>query len=335
MLSQTKERLVESVPEVTKEELGLYDCLEKVDFVPKDPKTTAFKRRARLHQSQWRERQNLAPGTHPARPTKKPTKKNPRPRVIGSRITLDLARESGSNFISDGAHCAADHRVANPEPHQTLDEDRLYGDLLSSMPMCFNLFGPLHSDLELADNAIKTWWPDAPGKVKKVRFEWSPGRRITGKYLGNRSAFDVAFELDMGEGKSGIIGVETKYHEHCRAEAKPQKEKRLLRYKEVMRESGVFAPGALDKILGTNLQQIWLDHLLALSMLQHPSGQWVWVKFVLVHPQLNPSYARAADEYTRLLTDDTTFDVKTVESLLDAGVLSEDSVQAFTERYLW
>jgi len=166
---------VESVPKVTKAELGPYDSLEPVDHVKDDPETTAFKRRSRLHQSQWRERQGYAPGTHPARP-----KEGETGRLIGSRIAIDMARESGANFISDAARKAADHRVANPEPHQTLDEDRLYGDLLSSMPMCFNLFGPLHADLGLADKAVKAWWPDAPGKVSAVRFEWSPGRSLAG-----------------------------------------------------------------------------------------------------------------------------------------------------------
>lgn len=322
---------MESVPEVTKAELGPYDHLERVDFVRDDPETTAFKRRARLHQSKWRERHMFEPGTSPARPTKR----NPKPRLIGSRIAIDKARESGANFISDAAQCAADHRVANPEPHQTIDVDRLYGDLLSSMPMCFNLFGPLHGDLELADEAIKTWWPDAPGRVSKVRFEWSPGRSVSGEYLGNRSAFDVAFELDMGGSKSGLIGVETKYHEDCKPEAAPHEKRRLPRYVEVTRKSGVLDLGELDKILGKRLQQIWLDHLLALSMLQHPSGQWKWVKFVLVHPRLNPSYAGAADDYRSLLADDATFDVKTLESLLEADVLPEDSARTFNERYLW
>ncbi|MHB8860058.1 MAG: PGN_0703 family putative restriction endonuclease [Thermoleophilia bacterium] len=321
---------MESVPNVTEDELGPYDRLEPVDLVRNDPETTAFKRRARLHQSQWRERHKLEPGMQPARPTAEIPG-----RLIGSRIAIDMARESGANFISDAARNAADDRIAKPEPHQTFDADRLYGDLLSSMPMCFNLFGPLHADLELADKAIKTWWQDAPGKVSSVRFEWSPGRSVAGEYVGNRSAFDVAFELDLGAGKFGVIGVETKYHEDCKTEAAPYGKKRLPRYAEVTSKSDVFVPAALDKILGTRLQQIWLDHLLALSMVQHPSGQWEWAKFVLVHPRLNPSYARVAEEYQTLLADDSTFDVTTVEALLEARVLPKDTIRAFTERYLW
>jgi hypothetical protein len=253
-------------------------------------------------------------------------------RCLGSRIALDKARESGANFLDDSARSAVRHRIAHPEPHQMLDEDRLFCDLLSSMPMCFNLFGSLHDDLEAADHAVHRWWPDAPGKVSAVRFEWSPGRRLPGEHLENRSAFDVAFELALADGRRGIVGVETKYHEHCKRERVPNDDRRK-RYERVTRESGIFVPEAVSAILGTDLQQVWLDHLLALSMLQHPSGTWGWVKFVLVHPAKNPSYAWAAERYRVLLRDLATFQVSTIEALPDAEVLP--AAAAFRERYLW
>jgi len=302
---------------------------ESVDTVSGDPETSEFKRSARRHQSEWRESRGLKPGKQPMRP------KDDLWRFIGSRLDIQDADALGSNFITPAARAAADDRVANQEPHQTLNADRLYSDLLSSMPMCFNLFGPLHEDLELADRAIHAWWPDTPGKVRAVRFEWSPGRRVVGKYLGNRSAFDVAFELDLGDGRSGIIGVETKYHEHCKPERAPNLDKRMPRYAEVTQKSGLFASDTLDRIVGTKIQQIWLDHLLALSMPITDSNHWAWVKFVLVHPAGNPSYAKVATEYRSLLMDESTFDVVTIESLLDSGVIPLDSVNAFRERYFW
>ena len=56
------------------------------------------------------------------------------------------------------------------------------------MPMCFNLLGDLHADLALADHAAHRWWPDLPGTVSEVRFEWSPGRADPA-FLNNRTAF--------------------------------------------------------------------------------------------------------------------------------------------------
>lgn len=34
----------------------------------------------------------------------------------------------------------------------------------------------------------------------------------------------------------------------------------------------------------TDLLEMWLDHLLLLSMLQHPSGAWRWGRLVHVYP---------------------------------------------------
>ena len=312
---------------VTDQELTDHYCLEAVDRVPDDPETSAFKRRARLHQALWREARGLKIGSQPMRP--KPDKPS---RPLGSRIEVNAAWKSGANFLNEEARCAVSNRIANPQPHQTLDKDRLYCDLLSSMPMCFNLFGVLQrTDLTTADRAAHAWWPGLPGRVCAVHFEWSPGRLLPGEYLENKSAFDVAFELDLGDGRHGILGVETKYHEDCKREKIP-KDERLKRYEEVTARSGVMSSESMETIPGTDLQQIWLDHLLALSMFQHKSRNWGWAGFMLVHPEKNPSFARATRRYMGILTDQASMRVITLESLLVADVLP---ASAFAERYLW
>jgi hypothetical protein len=314
---------------VTDADLRVHHCLETVDLVPGDPDTTAFKRKARLHQALWRESKGLPMGSQPMRP--KPGQPS---RPLGSRIALEVARRTESNFLDERVRRAVRERLTDPQPHETLDEDRLYCDLLSSMPMCFNLFASLQGDLMAADRAIHVWWPDVPGRVVEVRFEWSPGRAIPGEYLENRSAFDVAFLLDLPGGGRGVLGVETKYHEHCRREKAPN-DSRLSRYRKVAEASGAFLPGAVNAIVGTDLQQIWLDHLLALSMPQHPSGEWVWTGFALVHPASNPSYARAVRRYCPFLRSESTMRVNTIESLLSTDALPVDLAVAFKERYLW
>ena len=190
-------------------------------------------------------------------------------------------------------------RLATPEKHQMLKGERLWADLLSSMPLCFNLFGDLATDAEAAMRAVGAWWPDAPTGKVTVRFEHSPGRRDP-TFLGNQSAFDVAFEVDTGGGTLAIVGVETKYHEHAKAE-KPPKPAALARYTQVTERSGIFVDEWRELIVGTDLQQIWLDHLLVLAMLQHPSKRWSWGRFVLVFPAANPSFVAAAAQYAGVL----------------------------------
>jgi len=304
-------------------------CLEKVDKVSGDEETTAFKQQARIHQSHWREDRKIPIGYQPIKPKPGVTS-----RKLGSRIELQHAKNKEANFITDDVKKAVRNRVANPEPHQMLYLDRLYADLLSSMPMCFNLFGSLYGDLERASKAVNAWWPDIPGKVNNIRFEWSPGRVIPGRFLENRSAFDVAFEIEQPNGELAVIGIETKYHEDCKGEAIPN-EDRLRRYRYVSEKSGVFKPVAVEAIIGTKLQQIWLDHLLALSMLQDSSSMWTRAKFVLVHPQGNPSYSKAAEAYSKHLNDLSTFEVRTIESLLAENVLPQKATEAFRERYIW
>lgn len=252
---------------------------------------------------------------------------------VGSRLELAFAKQSGANFINPGALAAVRARLAAPERFQMLKEDRLWADLLSSMPMCFNLFGDLACDEEAARRAVNAWWPAAPQGRVQVRFEHSPSRRDP-LFLGNQSAFDVAFEIDAGDDTRAIIGVETKYHEHAKAEP-PPKPAALGRHVEVTEESGAFVSDWRERIIGTDLQQIWLDHLLVLSMLQHPSKRWTWGRFVLVYPAGNPSFAGAAERYVSVLTDTETFAATTIESLLDtSGGVNLDVGVAFRERYL-
>lgn len=303
-------------------------CWFTVDRVSKQPAVTAFKRQARLHQAIWREQQALPIGSHwSGRPRQE--------RRNGSRIALDVARSTGANLLSDRIRDAARKRLAQPQPGETLDHDRLWSDLLSSMPMCFNLFGELHGDPERLAAATATLWPDVPGVADEVVFEWSPGRSGA-KYLGDRTAFDAAILLAQPGGRRSILGIETKYHEHAVTERPPNPIKRMPRYREVTETSGAFREDWEAAILGTPLQQIWRDHLLVLAMLQDPDGQWDSGKYVLVHHAQNPSFAEAAERYRAVLTDDSTFEARTVEDLLDAHVLHPPEVErAFRERYLW
>jgi hypothetical protein len=170
--------------------------------------------------------------------------------------------------------------------------------------------------------------------VCAVHFEWSPGRRLPGEYLENATAFDVAFELELADGRRGILGIETKYHEDCRREEAPS-DFRLKRYREVTARSMVMSSDTMATIIGTDLQQIWLDHLLGLSMLQHPSRAWGWAGFILVHPAKNPSFARATKRYISILEDQASMRVRTLESLLAADALPPAVASAFAERYLW
>jgi hypothetical protein len=309
------------------QELEAAHCWEADDRVPRRADITDFRRRLRFHQAQWREANGYPIGSQPIAP---------RPnggavRLVGSRLPLDYARDTGANFLTATALDAARARTSITEPHQSFDHQRLWADLLWSPSMTFNLFGDLAADRALADRAVHTWWPHAPGTVGDVRFAHSPGR-LDPVYLGNLVAFDVAFVLDLDEGTNGIVGVMTAYNEvNKRQLPKPS---RLPRYREITETSGVFGPGAIEAVNGTELIHIWLAHALVLSMLQHPSGAWGWGRFVVVHPAGNSDFADACARYRDLLVDQSTFSSLTIEELLDADVLPARTTAALRERYL-
>jgi hypothetical protein len=310
------------LPRVERAELEAAHCWERDDHVPRRPELTEFRRGIRLHQARWREAHGHPIGSQPIAP------KGDKPaRPLGSRLPLEYARETGANFVTAGALAAAKARMSVVEPRQSFDHQRLWADLLWSPALAFNLFGELAADLELADRAVHTWWPDAPGKVREIRFVHSPGW-LDPDYLNSLRAFDAAFLLD-----AGIVGVAVKYHERSKTEI--PKPENLRRYLQVAKRSGAFKPGATDKVKGkSDLAVMWLEHLLLLSMLQHESGAWKWGRYVVVHPAGNTDVAGECARYRALLADEPTFSCTTIEELLDAGVLPAKTTAALRERYL-
>ncbi len=140
--------------DLSKQELEAAHCWEADDRVPGRPEMTAFRRQLRHHQSRWRESKGHPIGSQPIAP-----KAGGAARLVGSRLPLSYARETGANFVTAGALDAARARTSIIEPHQSFDHQRLWA-LLSSAAMSFNLFGDLAADFGLADRAARTWWAD-------------------------------------------------------------------------------------------------------------------------------------------------------------------------------
>jgi hypothetical protein len=313
---------------LSREQLEAAHSWEADDQIPRRPAMTEFRRRTRYHQAQWREANGHPIGSQPIAP--RPGGEPGRP--VGSRLPLAYAKETGANFLTAGALDAARARMSVIERNQSVDHQRLWADLLWSPALAFNLFGDLAADLELADRAVHAWWPDAPGTVRDIRFAHSPGW-LDPAYLNSLRAFDAAFILDRDDGTQGMIGVDTKYHERIKSEI--PKPENLRRYLEVAERSGIFAPGALEAVKGrSELAVMWLEHLLLLSMLQHPGAAWSWGRYVVVYPAGNPDIADACARYADLLLERSSFSSVTIEELLHANALPGRTTAAIRERYL-
>lgn len=306
---------------------------------------TAFKREARWRQHRWAvdELATQTFGTHPGRRTHPDI---PPEDVPNGTKLADLDADAGSNFLSPTIHAVARDRVAQKQEHETLDRIRLYRDLLSSMPMAFNLFAEASLEENLASReAIAALFDVDAAGTSDIVFEWSPGRR-SDRYTRDRTAFDVALRIGSASEPRTVVGIETKYHEHSAREAKPSDSKpaSLKRYNEqtellvgLAEEANVFAPGWKDKVLDADLRQIWRDHLLALSMRQHPQEWTTETRYVLIYPSRNVSFHAAAERYAAVLTDaEHSFRARTTEQILDAAFAHGSSTKdLFRRRYLW
>ncbi len=313
--------------EPTRDELEAAHCWEPDDRVPGRPEMTAFRRAARIHHARWREAHGHPIGTQPIVPRPGANR-----RLVGSRMPLEYARDNGATFVVPAALQAARARTSFVEPHQSFDHHRLWADLLWSSALAFNLFGDLATDLELADRVVHAWWPDVPGNVSAVRFAHSPGR-FDPAYLNSLREFAVAITLDLGGAASGVIAVGVRYHE--RAHREIPKPSNRWRNDEVRQRSGAFRSEAEAIFDGSDLTVMFLEHLLLLSMLQHPSAAWQWGRFVVVHPAGNVDAVDACLRYRDLLADPSTFAVTTLEDVLGADALPRSTVAALRERYLF
>ena len=307
----------------SQEELEAAHCWLAHDEVPRQPEMTEFRRAVRYHNAMWREANGYPIGTHRVRP-------GTPPRLIGSQLDLDFARESGATFLTAKAVAAARARTSFVEPHQIFDHQSFWADLLSSEALAVNLFGDLAADPDRADRAVHSWWPATPGRVSEVRFAHSPGR-FDPSYSNSLRSFDALFALSLPDGSEGALAIDVKYREAVQPlSVKPN---HMARFVEIHDRSRAFEPNSVRQGK-SRLSLIWLEHILLLSMLQHESRQWTWGRYVVVHPDGNTDVAHATDEYRELLADDTTFASATIEHLLAAKVLAPKTTAALRRRYL-
>ena len=158
-------------------------------------------------------------------------------RLLGSRLVMPWAEEKLANYFSDTIKDVVCKEVMDPQKSQgkLYGKPRIFNDLLSSQPLCFNLFAELQRDLPLATHVMKNLTNGLVGSVTHIDFEWSPGRgdpRLT----GDRSAFDVYVSFSSADNKKGFIGIEVKYHENLIGAASPHKD----RYDQISDQMGCF-----------------------------------------------------------------------------------------------
>jgi hypothetical protein len=298
------------------------DPLAKALFALEGVDSSQFQRRARMLQSIWREEQGYPCGEH---------RRGVHARPLGSRLVMPWAQESLANFLTPAIRDVVRAEVCDRKKSRgkLFGKPRIFNDLLSSQPLCFNLFAELKLDLKLASAVISKLTRGRFKQVQGIELEHSPGRSDP-RYSADRSAFDVFLECETKTGKRGFIAIEVKYHENLR---NPPGEHRL-RYDEIAEQMACFHAQSRESLLASPLQQIWRDHLLT-GITREVDG-YDDALFVMLYPEENYECSRAVASYTACLSDQSSFAGWTLEAFVSA--LKANSVapwiELFADRYL-
>lgn len=210
----------------------------------------------------------------------------------------------GANFVDPRAWRRYLARRGGPN----LDADRAERNMLTSQTMCFNLFGPLAEDPDLATRLVGAL--DIPGgvdRVTEVRVEWAPTPRSD--YLGNGSSFDAFIAYVDGAGELAFLGVETKLTESFTQAISSNAVAEGRCAALTQREDSLWLPSAWPTRTDPRWRQLWQNHLLVDALRRHPDapkgrrGRLALVR----HPGDAECAATAADYAATLVDREATF----------------------------
>lgn len=264
------------------------------EIIGRLPKESGFKKRMRFHQGWWRafvlaEEQ----GDHPIREGE----------PIGS--TIHQGENSGKNFLSENIRRAVDETIHERKETGTgiIEEERLFNNLLSSQPLCFNFFGELKIDTGLALRVLRCFYPDLTS-VDRVIFEYAPEEN----YTNDNSAFDVAFEVTRGD-ELGLIGFECKF-----TDTFSQGEYNREEYREIYRRSNIFCREYRDYI-SRRYNQLFRNQLMAEAALLHQKYDFVFTG-LFCHRD-DERAMEIGDEFREMLNSETLFRVITYQTYIE------------------
>jgi len=225
------------------------------------PIEMGLKARLRLHQGWWRAFVlGLPQGDYYNQETKR---KEP----VCNRIKEGID-QGGSNFLTDNIRQAVAQTIDSRKGSDPgmIQEGRLNNNLLSSQPLVFNFFGELMIDKSLGLRILQNWWPDISA-LTKVFFEFAPPE----KYSNDNSAFDVAFEVEIGN-LTGLIGLECKYSDSFSSTIYRKPE-----YFKLYSQSHSFK-ASYEELTSSTFNQLFRNQLLAEGMIQHHFKGYSFVK---------------------------------------------------------
>jgi len=165
-----------------------------------------------------------------------------------------------SNLLNDTIAHYTHNRVKQVRREEgTIDENRLFRNMLSSMPLCFNLFGYLRAYLKEAAEALSEAIDIDISEIETLEVEWAPA----GALLGDKTAFDAYASFRRSRRRSGFLAIETKYTEPFGT-----RKLDLAKYRLAASSLKTLSPETIDAIGDRLTRQHWRNLLLAMTQFE-------------------------------------------------------------------
>jgi len=305
---------------------------QTADLGPQSSSDNPFTAKARLLQSLWRVQNGLEMGIGPIQSSKNQKGK---PTYYGNMIKD--GKTNGRNFFYSETFAYAQWRVNKRLPKETIDEYRLFNNLMSSMPMAFNLFHPLmmlHAQNSAAvDKILQHAFPDLPiYKIKEIGLEFIP--TPIERYTNDKSAMDAFISFYDKQGEEHIFAIETKYTDSLGTNKAKENALKI----QFAIESGLFTEEGINQIK-TNCTQIYRNFLLVekFRVVNRLKDSYSIILAPKDHPstekEINSLKQYLKNEYNYKLTDYKLEDF--VSSLkLNCPAENMDWLKWFEDRYL-
>jgi len=225
---------------------------------------------------------------------------------------------SQSNFLSENGFKAAEMVLAQrgSENLGIVEPVRLFNNLLSSQPLCFNFFGELKFDRDFGLQVLRTFYEDLTA-LNDVFFEFAPKEN----YTKDNSAFDIAFEVMVGDRK-GLIGLECKYTDtfsykpsksnvHYGDKGNKNHDTYLSIYNSAQNK---FASSYYDFVQSKDFNQLFRNQLIAESLITH--GKYDFVRTGLFCYQQDSYAIETARTFKSMLSNPDQFKLITYSDFI-------------------
>lgn len=253
------------------------------------PGDNKFRRRARAHQSKFREKV-LRVEFDSSSPRAEYGNLLPKETAIKGLIFYEGYRDHIMKVAEDR--------------YGKINGTARYANLLRSEHIPLNIFTPMELNLHKAKELFNEIISGGIADIKEVKIEHPRGYNPT-KYLHDRTSFDTFIDYTTTSGLRGGIGIEVKYTEvgyKIGGKEQGEIEKPDHPYTRVTRASGNYLDPRPETFKGDLLRQIWRNHILGAAMIE--DGDLDVFHCIHLYPRGNTHFEDVAiPKYTTLLTE--------------------------------